>query len=162
MLKRKRIGMLITGAIITLMFFFFATSIVLGVIASWKDLSPNDSGTTLGIIIMYSVFILLPLSVGIPLFIIGLISTIKACKYNKEKMIEGETLQTTCFHCNNVVIVDRVQFASHRRFPEGFIYCPYCSKPLSYNVFTVCNDKAPLLKTVPVQTNGPQTDQPTE
>ena len=53
----------------------------------------------------------------------------------------GKVLVTTCFYCGHQISAHAEDFSAHRRYPEGFIYCPVCHKPLSINAFNTCDEQ---------------------
>lgn len=71
------------------------------------------------------------------LFIIGGIKAGKVRKYNRKLIAENEIDEADCPYCHVTNRIRRIDFIPHRKFPEGFIYCKACKKPLSYNTFSV-------------------------
>ncbi|MDO4207582.1 MAG: hypothetical protein Q4D15_08330 [Lachnospiraceae bacterium] len=53
----------------------------------------------------------------------------------------GKELVTTCFYCGHQISAHAEDFSVHRRYPEGFIYCPVCHKPLSINAFNTIDEQ---------------------
>ena len=56
------------------------------------------------------------------------------------KIVEEETLinqgakyKVTCPVCGTVVEYLKRDVSIHRRFPNGFVYCPRCKNPLAHN-----------------------------
>ena len=44
-----------------------------------------------------------------------------------------DRFQTTCSHCGRVLSYSRKDIKSHRRWPNGFIYCPACKAPIGHS-----------------------------
>lgn len=76
------------------------------------------------------------------LFIVGIINAITTSKYNERYLqrYQGKAFITTCHFCNHEVICRAEDFREHRNYPEGYVYCPVCKKPLSINAFRVVNE----------------------
>ena len=99
----------------------------------------------------FFIFILLAI-VGGSLFIAGLVlvivfgvrkARVKAGNrqyMEAQKYYRGKTLATNCIYCGRQVTAYAEDFHSHRNYPEGFIYCPVCKKPLSINAFDIVDD----------------------
>ena len=49
-----------------------------------------------------------------------------------EAQFEGK-----CIYCNNKIIAMNSDFQWHRNYPEGYVYCRFCKKPLSKNLFSI-------------------------
>lgn len=58
--------------------------------------------------------------------------------------------ETKCLHCGNKIRYSRKDIRAHRRWPDGFIYCPKCKSPIGhkeeYNVGNRLVDKEKLLQ----------------
>ena len=95
----------------------------------------NDSSTRLGGLILALLFFI----PCIILFISAGVSSNRVQKENEEfsQKYEDKRFVTTCFNCGHEVTARAEQFAQHRNYPEGFIYCPICRKPLSIRAFKV-------------------------
>ena len=80
---------------------------------------------------------ILGLCLGLALIVSGLVTSISATRYNKRYLQEhrDKIFIATCHHCHNEVECSAEDFEEHRNFPEGFVYCPICKKPLSANAF---------------------------
>lgn len=69
--------------------------------------------------------------------IIGVITNIKI--YNHNKIVKEDDkkwqYQTECIYCHQTITCIPSDFKPHYRYPEGFVYCPYCKKPVSKRVF---------------------------
>ena len=82
------------------------------------------------------------LGVGVLLLILYGAANSRANEYNEQylKPYEGKVLVTNCHFCHHTVQCYAEQFREHRNFPEGFVYCPVCKKPLSIKAFRVANE----------------------
>ena len=74
---------------------------------------------------------------GVALIIAGFIGIYKTKKRKEEfeKQYSGKIYSTQCLFCKRTVKSDRFAFRMGRYYPEGYIRCPYCKKPLSFNLF---------------------------
>ncbi len=129
MIKRKKIGMIVWGSIL----FVIGTVFMLGCIinaTSRYGYRGNDNIVFLSLGILFYVGAALLLAFGIR-------NVVLVSKNNRrvEEENRGILYQTNCFTCGAPVQVDIYAFQPHGRFPEGFVYCPYCKRPLSKNVF---------------------------
>lgn len=111
MLRKKRIGLIIWGAILFFTSLFF--------------LSDGDG--------RIAAFILLP--GGILLLVFGIINVVSVTKHNNILISETPNWQGNCPNCNREVRCSIRDFRPHGRYPEGYIYCPICKKPISKNAF---------------------------
>ena len=132
MLKKARVGLIIWGAILSVVGLYF----LLGALHS---LAPNDyttnqstAASTALILCLFGLFIL---SGGVLMLVFGIINAVKTKKYNKS--IENDLYVARCFVCGTEVRCNPADFTAHRNYPEGFRYCPVCRKPLSRNAFTL-------------------------
>ncbi|MBQ7173400.1 MAG: hypothetical protein IJR88_04715 [Clostridia bacterium] len=122
-LKSKKIGLIIWGAIlivISFMVFFYASY------------SNDDTVAPIANIIG-----LCMLPGGILMIVGGIINAVKVTQYNR-RVIEEENryyYSGVCPFCQYAITCELSAFSPHRRFPEGFIYCPVCKKPVSKRVF---------------------------
>ncbi|MBR5738494.1 MAG: hypothetical protein IKY02_00720, partial [Lachnospiraceae bacterium] len=64
--------------------------------------------------------------------------------YNEEleayKEANKRKVAARCFKCGYVVYNYDIYFQFHTRYPEGFVYCPYCRQPLSRNLFNYAEE----------------------
>ncbi len=69
--------------------------------------------------------------------IVGIKNCIQTAKENKriEEKYRGLVFRTNCIHCGYFIEADLHSFQPHRNYPEGFVYCPVCKKPVSKNAF---------------------------
>ena len=44
-----------------------------------------------------------------------------------------DRFQITCSHCGRVISYSRKDIKVHRRWPNGFIYCPACKAPIGHD-----------------------------
>lgn len=118
MLKRKRIGVIVWGVIL------FGISGIFVLMC----LESNASGIVLfpGILLMVS----LVMVIG------GIINAVSVTKYNNELLRRGTKYLANCPFCKKDIKCTIADFRPHGRYPEGFIYCPVCKKPVSKNAFT--------------------------
>ena len=124
MLKRKRVGMIVWGAIIVL----FSILIML----SYQD--QDKSNLILGGIVMAG---------GFGLLVPGIILAAKVSVANNRILNENEgfTYVANCLYCGRPVSCKFQDFQNHKRYPEGFLYCPICKHPISRNVFVKVLDQ---------------------
>ena len=82
------------------------------------------------------------LIVGVVLIIVGIINVITTNNYNKQYLqrYRGKVLISTCYFCHHEVVCYAEDFHEHRNYPEGYVYCPVCKKPLSMNAFRIVNE----------------------
>ena len=113
MLKRNRIGLLVWGTLVFTVGTVFIGSEV--PFLAWMLMLGGATMLTFGIILL-----------------------VKTTKYNNQLRAEYQNmiLTTNCLHCGRQVDTNLESFVTHRNFPEGFIYCPICKKPISRNAFT--------------------------
>ena len=84
----------------------------------------------------------LVLAVGVALTVAGIVVNAGVKKENRRflQTYEGKVFIGTCHHCDHEVECYAEDFQEHRNFPEGFVYCPVCKKPLSINAFSVFDE----------------------
>ena len=77
---------------------------------------------------------------------LGIVFTVIANKNNNKicSLYHDKILSTTCIYCGHPVSTNIYRFRLHRRYPEGFIYCPVCKKPLSRYAFHAEQINAPV------------------
>lgn len=87
-------------------------------------------------LIIYSALISFP---ALIVTIVGIVKYVSAKKYNKSFLLEyrNKIFATTCFHCGYEVDGFAQDFVKHRHYPEGYMSCPVCHKPLSLNAFEI-------------------------
>lgn len=126
MMQRARVGMIVWGAI------FCVIALVLVFTSVW----PLAILFTIG---------------GVLFLIFGIRSSARASKNNDAVMADNRTFYARCHHCGSEVIAHSRNFRLHGRYPEGYVLCPVCKKPLSKNAFTVMTDNLNIQ-----QSNQPQ------
>lgn len=114
MMQRKRVGMIVWGAI----FCFIA---------------------------LVCLFTLWPLAIpfiigGVLFLVFGIKASVRASRNNDAVMADTRTFYTRCFHCGREVTAHSRDFMLHGRYPEGYVPCPICKKPLSKNAFVLMTD----------------------
>lgn len=80
---------------------------------------------------------LISLALAVFLFVMGGVKASRVNKHNARMRDLGEIDECECPYCRITNRVKRIEFMSHRRYPEGFVYCKSCKKPISYNAFKV-------------------------
>ena len=130
MLKRRRVGMIVWGAILTFVGIVLHFEALLLCLNSGNKRLPD---IYLEVIVLFA-FGLLFICAGVVLLVFGIINAKKVTAYNQEL---NQTIYTArCYSCG-IVVQSRIgDFRPHRRYPEGFVYCPVCRKPLSRRLFT--------------------------
>ena len=123
-LKRKRIGLIVWGAIVS----GFALSCIISAILSSVNLT--------GLVVIVILYLCL-LAGGIAMLVGGIINVSRVSQYNQQVLAEENRYYYAgvCPHCQHPVSCGFSSFSPHRRYPEGFIYCPYCKRPISKNLF---------------------------
>ena len=101
--------------------------------------SPRVNSVYTNVSLIYSAIFTFINGQALILIFIGV--SISTLKYNKEVDKYNSTIDTNtplvarCWTCQNSVIARIEDFRTHKRFPEGFVYCPYCKTPISANAF---------------------------
>ena len=152
--KRKRVGLVVWGSILVTMGLFLLLSVAVTK-NGWSMRSGMEMTT-------FALFLLLG---GGILLGFGIRNFVLVSKYNNalENENAGITYCMNCFYCNYPVSVTYRDFQPHRRYPEGFIYCPFCKRPLSKNAFQRIAAQPPIYPSQPVPTPAvqpPETRQP--
>lgn len=134
MLKKKRIGLIIWGSLLSGFGIFF----LLGTIF-YRNLRLNDYSYFNVTSIRYLIFALMLLAGGTIMLVFGIRNAILTSKENKRLLEENLNLvyRTTCFACNSIIEAKFTDFMRHSRYPEGFVYCPICRRPLSIRAFRI-------------------------
>lgn len=137
-LQPTRPGMIVWGIILILI----GTIILAAFLPSAKVVN-----TRAIIIFLGGLFIL----AGVILLIAGIIFNAKRGSANRQVYAQNrdKIMVGTCVHCHNPVSARIVDFRTHKNYPEGFIYCPICKKPISVRAFHAM-DKGDM----PQQPNG--------
>lgn len=115
MMQRKRVGLIVWGAI----FCFIA------------------------LVCLFTIWPLaIPFAVGGVLFLVfGIKSSARVSQNNEAVMADNRTFYGRCHHCGREVTAQSRNFMLHGRYPEGYVLCPICKKPLSKNAFVVMTDQ---------------------
>ena len=113
MLRGKRIGLIVWGTILSVgSFALFAVD--------------DEVATYAGIVNL----------IGAALMIIfGIVNIVSATKFNNIMLSGNTDFIGRCTTCNNEIQCTIKDFRPHGRFPEGFLYCPVCKRPISRNAF---------------------------
>ena len=113
MLRRKRVGLLIWGTIFLIASgIFFATD--------------EAAGFIVGLFVLTGAILML---------VFGILNVISVTKHNNTLVAENLDYRAQCPNCARDINARVQDFRPHGRFPEGFIYCPICKKPVSKNAF---------------------------
>ena len=113
MLRRKKIGLIIWGAIL-----------LVGAIGMFG--TDEAFGFILGIFLLAGAILMITF---------GIINAVSVTKYNKTLLAQNIDYRCQCPSCGKDIQARIQDFRPHGRFPEGFIYCPICKKPISKNAF---------------------------
>ena len=143
MLKRKRVGLIVWGIILsTAGMFFFILGLVLYNIEPIRHYSYNsyfgsyyetrNGGYLAMALIGVAVF-----AGGVIMLVFGIRNAVKTTRYNNTVMSHNEVYFANCVFCGRPITCALKDFIPHRNYPEGYITCPFCRRPLSRNVFSV-------------------------
>ncbi len=129
MLKRKRIGLIVWGVILTVFGFFM----LLGSGEILQNVYKGD-------LLQTSVWIIIVVSLllgGTLMLVFGIVNAVKVSRYNNRILEANRDIIyiTTCYNCGYQISAKFTDFTPHSRFPEGFVYCPVCKKPCGKNAF---------------------------
>ena len=61
--------------------------------------------------------------------------------YRRAEWRSGLTYKQTCEDCHTNVVYQDTQLDFRPWFPDGFVYCPRCQKPLRHNEKYAINNK---------------------
>ena len=123
MLQRKKIGLIIWGAILLgIGIIILASSMSTG----YMRVPGVNAGTYIG----------LAFAVGGGLMLgFGIKNAVSVTNHNSEIKNDGLLHITPCPYCGAEIRARSSDFRPHGRFPEGFVYCRVCKKPVSRNAF---------------------------
>ena len=113
MLRRKKIGLLIWGTI-----FLVASGMCFA--------SDNAGGFVIGLFLLAGAILMI---------VFGIVNVVSVTKHNNILIRENLDYRCQCPNCARDIQARIQDFRPHGRFPEGFIYCPICKKPISRNAF---------------------------
>lgn len=132
MLKKKNIAPIIIGAVLIL----WALSLTLLLLAdSFSGAADLEAALpAIFVSILCPMFLFIP---GFILLLIGIIKLVKVIKHNREVVAKHEIDFAQCPYCQYQFKAARTDFRAHRSFPEGYVSCPSCKKPLSYKLFKI-------------------------
>jgi len=130
MLRSRRTGMIVWGAIIVFGGIMMATLLFSG-----TELSRSTG--IIGIVMIIGGGLLLGF---------GIAGAVKASKHNSALIAEGKTYIGKCVSCGNPIKATIRDFRPHGRFPEGYMVCPVCKKPVSKNAFNVYDAYGNLIR----------------
>ena len=85
---------------------------------------------------------------GIIMTVVGLVRRSNVQRSNEAflRRYHGALFDTTCFYCGHEIECTAEDFSIHRNYPEGFVYCPICRKPLSKKLFEVVEEQENVQK----------------
>ncbi len=123
MLQRKRIGLIIWGAILL----GIGLIVLAGSAGSgYMRIPTTNAGTFIG----------LGFIVGGGLMLgFGIKNAVSVTSHNSKIINDGLVHITPCPYCGAEIRAKSSEFRPHSRFPEGYIYCRVCKKPVSRNAF---------------------------
>ena len=81
---------------------------------------------------------------GMIMLIFGILNAVRVTRFNNKILAETNrlTYYATCFGCGYRISARYNDFTPHSRYPDGFVYCPVCRKPLSFHLFQAVSDSA--------------------
>ena len=115
MIKKARVGLIIWGAIL----------VVISIIFAGLGSSAADFFIIFGVLFVG----------GAIMIVFGILNVVKTSKYNNELLAKSGMFNGVCPSCRSQITASVKDFKPHGRYPEGFIYCPVCKKPISKNAF---------------------------
>ena len=130
--KKKRVGLIVWGAIL------ITVGGIYLLLLSISALQGRGSASVYAAMAMFFMLIL----GGAIMLIFGIINVVNVKKYNAALDVNALHV-TRCFSCGTEISCFLKDFREHSRYPEGFIYCPVCRKPLSRRAFTVYPSNTP-------------------
>ena len=114
MLRGKRIGLIVWGVILG------SGSIALFAL-------DDEVATGIGLVNLFGALMMI---------IFGIVNVVSTTKYNNILLSQSPTdFIGKCPSCFNEIQCTIRDFRRHGRFPEGYLYCPVCRKPISKNAF---------------------------
>lgn len=113
MLRKKRVGLIVWGTIF--------------LVVSFALFLTRDA-------VAFSIALFV-LAGAILMLVFGVINVASATRYNNILLAENLTFRGNCPYCNRDIQCTIRDFRLHGRYPEGFLYCPVCRKPISKNAF---------------------------
>ena len=123
MLKRAKVGLIIWGAIL---------SVILLILIAVAVEAGDDMGEAGGAVIIVLVFLLLGAAAMI---VLGIVNAVKTSQYNRQLLSQNILYDGFCPYCGTRINATIKDFRPHGRYPEGYINCMVCKKPISRNVF---------------------------
>ncbi len=134
MIKKKRTGLIVWGSILLTLGAIFLIGCIVNRTSSY-GYRGNDSITYLfpGVICFIGGGLLLGF---------GIRNSILVSRNNSQAEEEnrGVIYYATCFSCGTPVEATFNMFQPHRNYPEGFVYCSVCKRPISKNMFFANTD----------------------
>lgn len=123
MLKHARVGLIVWGAILLV-------GSLISIIAVSSELNgySNDAA-------IFMILLILIMLGGAIMIVFGIINVVKTSNYNREILNQNIVYYGFCPHCGTRLDCTIRDFRQHGRFPEGFVYCKVCKKPVSKNAF---------------------------
>ena len=130
-LKRKRVGLIVWGIILISLSLAFFLSAISTFIQEGQNMEGAIAAISMIIIGLFA------LAGGIVMLIAGILNATKVSRYNRQVLEEEKRYYYSgiCPFCQRTVNCEYADFNPHKRYPEGFIYCPICRKPISRNAF---------------------------
>ncbi len=109
-------------------------------------LSQYETGGGSNAITVYGVLLFLFGAVVFAGFLIlagGIIYNIYVTAHNNRVFDENEDVEylATCINCGNDVIANLRNVRFGRNYPEGYVVCPFCKKPCTWNLFDVITEE---------------------
>ena len=74
---------------------------------------------------------------GLLILVGGIIYNIYVTGHNNRVLDENEGVEylATCVHCGNNIIASLGNLRFGKNYPEGYVICPFCKEPCSWNLF---------------------------
>ena len=140
MLKRKRIGLIVWGVIFNAVGFLLVMWIVMNEDRYLNSIYSQNRAEG-----MFWILIGIMLAAGgMIMLIFGILNAVRVTRFNNKILAETNrlTYYATCFGCGYRISARYNDFTPHSRYPDGFVYCPVCRKPLSFHLFQAVSDSA--------------------
>ena len=118
-MEHKKIGLIVWGAIMAVIGLIFLST---------------GRGVA-GFIVLGLMF----LAGGGVMLAFGIRNAVLVTRKNTALLNDGKLYAAYCPYCRSEIRAQTRNFAVHRNFPEGFMYCPVCRKPISRNAFVIQN-----------------------
>ena len=143
MLKRKRTGLIVWGAVLNRIGVLLVMWIVMNEDRYLNSIYSQNRAEG-----MFWILIGIMLAAGgMIMLIFGILNAVRVTRFNNKILAETNrlTYYATCFRCGYRISAKYTDFVPHSRYPNGFVYCPVCRTPCSINIFTAYKKDAGTL-----------------